>query len=193
MGRIFSVPGKRRSRTSDVFRLLAKQLTGETVTLRSLMERLGDRTFGALLVLVAAFNIIPFVSLISGMLVAALGFQMFLGKKRAWLPVKVLDWPLPADRVRSALLLFEPRIRSIERWVRPRWHFTEAPVVDRMNGLAIAILGVIVALPIPFANLAPALAIIVMGLGLLERDGMIQLLSLLFALASLGFVYWLVF
>ena len=193
MGRIFSVPGKRRSRTSDVFRLLAKQLTGETVTLRSLMERLGDRTFGALLVLVAAFNIIPFVSLISGMLVAALGFQMFLGKKRAWLPVKVLDWPLPADRVRSALLLFEPRIRSIERWVRPRWHFTEAPVVDRMNGLAIAILGVIVALPIPFANLAPALAIIVMGLGLLERDGMIQLLSLLFALASMGFVYWLVF
>ncbi|OUW17248.1 MAG: ABC transporter permease [Opitutales bacterium TMED158] len=193
MGRIFSVPGKRRSRTSDVFRLLAKQLTGETVTLRSLMERLGDRTFGALLVLVAAFNIIPFVSLISGMLVAALGFQMFLGKKRAWLPGKVLDWPLPADRVRSALLLFEPRIRSIERWVRPRWHFTEAPVVDRMNGLAIAILGVIVALPIPFANLAPALAIIVMGLGLLERDGMIQFLSLLFALASMGFVYWLVF
>lgn len=157
-----------------------------------LTERLGDRTFGILLILLAAFNVIPLVSMFSGLLASLLGIQMVLGMKRAWLPKAILNWQLPSRHVRNALLAFEPRIRTIEKYIRPRWQFSEAPIVDRINGLVIAILGIIIALPIPLTNLGPALVIVVMGLGLLERDGLVQFVALIFGLTVITLIYFLV-
>ena len=70
---LFTVPNKPRSRTSDVLLTLIESTNQPSVTLRNLTERLGDRTFGMLLVLAAIFSVIPFVSLISGLLIAILG------------------------------------------------------------------------------------------------------------------------
>lgn len=174
---LFTVPPEPRARTSDVILALAERAKLPDVTIRTLSERLGDRTFGMLLVLVAIFNVVPFVSALAGLLVVSLGLQMSFGMRRAWLPRWVLDHQLPAEKVRAALLVFEPKVRAIERYVRPRWQFTEAPIVDRMNGLVIALLGVIIALPVPFANMVPAIVVIVMGLGLMERDGVVQVFA----------------
>lgn len=186
---LFSVPTHPRNRTSDVFLLLVERTYEGKITLSNLTERFGDRTFGILLLLLAAFNVIPFVSLISGLLVSVLGFQMFFGMKRARLPKAILNWKLPPERVRKALLVFEPKIRSIEKFIRPRWQFAEAPVVDRINGLLIAILGLIIAFPIPFTNVGPALVIVIMSLGLLERDGLVQCVALVLGLVSIALVY----
>lgn len=191
--KLFSVPPHHRSRTSDVFLALVRQCQEGEVSLLTLTQRLGDRTFGILLILFAAFNVIPFVSLFSGLLASVLGMQMVLGMRQAWLPGFILHWQLPAKHVRSALLAFEPRIRAIERYIRPRWQFSEAPIVDRINGLIIAILGIIIALPIPFTNLGPALVIVVMGLGLLERDGLVQTLAVGFGITAITLIYFLVF
>ncbi len=163
------------------------------VTLRSLTDRLGDRTFGMLLVLIAIFNVIPFVAVIAGPLIAVLGVQMAMGMTHAWLPKVILDRQLPPDGVQTALAMFEPHVRSMERFVRPRWQFSEAPVVDRINGLIIVILGIVIAFPIPFTNLGLALVVIVMGLGLMERDGLIQLSAALTGLTGMGVVAYLVF
>lgn len=174
---LFAIPPQARSRTSDVFGELADRARQGNVSLRILTERLGDRTFGVLLVMLAAFNVIPLVSLFSGLLIASLGLQMALGIRQAKLPNRILDWPLPAERVADTLVVFEQKIRLLERYIRPRWQFSEAPVVDRMNGLLIALLGLITALPLPLTNLGPALVVVVMGLGLLERDGLVQCLA----------------
>lgn len=186
---IFTVPPEQRSRTSDVLLALAERAREENVTLRTMTDRLGDRTFGVMLIVIAAFNVIPFISMLAGPLVSVLGIQMFLGLTRTRLPAAVLDWELPPERVEAALLAMEPRVRSIERYIRPRWHFTEAPVVDRLNGLIIVILGLVIAIPVPFTNIAPALVVIVMGLGLLERDGLVQILALASGLATVALVY----
>lgn len=190
--RLFSVPAHHRHRTSDVFLSLAEQCNEEKITLSALTQRLGDRTFGILLILFAAFNVIPFVSLFSGLFASLLGLQMMIGRKQAWLPLTVLNWQMPSSHVRNALLVFAPKIRSIEKYIRPRWQFTEAPIVDRINGLVIAILGFIIALPIPLTNIGPALAIVVMGVGLMERDGLVQVLAILFGLLALTLIYFLV-
>ncbi len=187
-GELFAVPQQPRSRTSDVFRELAERAAQGDVTLRTLTERLGDRTFGVLLVMFAAFNIIPLVSLISGLLVALLGLQMALGKRQARLPRRILDWPLPGDKVSAALFAFEKKIIVLERYIRPRWQFSEAPIVDRINGLLIASLGLIIALPLPFTNIGPAIVIVVMGLGLLERDGLVQVIAFSIGLLAVGLI-----
>lgn len=154
------------------------------MTLRKLTERLGDRTFGMLLVLMAVFNLIPLVSVLAGFLVSLLGVQMLFGMKRARLPKVILDRQLSPEQVRKALQKIEPKLRHIEKYIRPRWLFSEAPIIDCINGLVITILGAIITLPIPFTNMVPALLVILMGVGLLERDGLVQI-----AAASLGLLF----
>ena len=187
--RLFSVPAEPRTRTSDVLLSLANQAKEPDLSLRTLIERLGDRTFGMLLVLLPILSAVPVVSIIAGALVAMLGLQMAAGMTRAWLPQAILDRPLPGETVRVALLAFEPKVRAAERIVRPRWHFTEAPIVDRINGLVITLLGIIIALPIPLANVVPAFVVIFMGIGLMERDGLVQLSAVVLALAATAAIY----
>ncbi len=186
---IFTVPPQQRSRTSDVLLAMADQAREGPITLRSMTDRLGDRTFGVMLVMISAFNVIPIISMVAGPLVSVLGIQMFLGMNRARLPAAILDRELPPERVEAALRAMEPRVRAIERYVRPRWHFTEAPVVDRLNGLIIAVLGLVIAIPLPFTNIGPALVVIVMGLGLLERDGLVQVIAAGFGVVTPVMIY----
>ncbi len=185
---LFVVPVQPRTKTSDVLVSLMALSQGRTVTLRALTERLGDRTFGMVLVLIAIFNVIPFISFVAGLLICVLGLQMAFGRPNAWLPAFILDRPLPGERVKATLQTFEPRVRAIERFLKPRLAFSEAPIVDRINGVIIAILGLISALPIPLVNFIPAFVVLVMGLGLLERDGLVQICAAtLGATAIVGF------
>ncbi|WP_426416180.1 exopolysaccharide biosynthesis protein [Aestuariirhabdus sp. LZHN29] len=188
---IFIAPEERRRRTSDVLVDLANRCSGKTITLRELMNGLGDRTYGVALIILAAFNIIPFVSTFSGLIVALIGTQLLFGFSRLYLPDRMLDHQLPAERVRSSLTVFSRKVITLEKFIRPRWHFTEAPIVDRFNGMMIMMLGVVIALPIPFANFGPAFVLIIMALGLLERDGVVQVLAAAFGFFIMGVIYTL--
>ena len=188
---IFIAPEERRRRTSDVLVDLANRCSEKTVTLRDLMNGLGDRTYGVALIILAAFNIIPFVSTFSGLLVASIGIQLLLGFSRLYLPDRMLDHPLPAERVRSSLTVFSQKVMTLEKFIQPRWHFTEAPIVDRFNGMVIMLLGIVIALPIPFANFGPAFVLVIMALGLLERDGVVQVLAVVFGFSLMGVIYTL--
>ena len=188
---IFIAPEERRRRTSDVLVDLANRCSGKTITLRELMNGLGDRTYGVALIILAAFNIIPFVSTFSGLIVAFIGTQLLFGFSRLYLPDRMLDHQLPAERVRSSLTVFSRKVITLEKFIRPRWHFTEAPIVDRFNGMMIMMLGVVIALPIPFANFGPAFVLIIMALGLLERDGVVQILAAAFGFFIMGVIYTL--
>jgi hypothetical protein len=186
---LFTVPSQPRSRTSDVILQLMAQAKQGNVTLGSLTERLGDRTFGMLLIILAVINLIPFISIIAGLLVLSLGLQMTLGFTKAKLPKFILDRQLPNTKVYAALNAFEPKIRHLEQYIRPRWLFTEAPIVDRLNGAVLMLLGIIISLPIPFTNIIPALIVILMGMGLLERDGLVQIVSAVLGLIAMWLIY----
>ena len=54
-------------------------------------------------------------------------------------------------------------------------------LVERLLGLVLLLLAILVALPIPFANQPPAVAQGLISLGLIERDGMVVLIGLLAA------------
>jgi hypothetical protein len=62
------------------------------------------------------------------------------------------------------------------------------PAAERVIGLICVILSILSALPIPFGHMVPALALVVIGLGLIEHDGVAILLG-----AALGLAGVLVF
>ncbi|EJI1278086.1 exopolysaccharide biosynthesis protein [Vibrio vulnificus] len=183
---LFAVPENQRSRTSDVIVELIKQAQSPGITLRNLTDRLGDRTFGMLLMLIALFNVLPLVSIIGGILIATLGLQMILGRRKAWLPSVILDRELPNEKVQAILRTFEPKVRKLEQYIYPRIQYMEAPVVDQVNGCIILLLGLLISLPFPFTNIAPAFVVMIMGLGLMERDGLLQIGSFLLGMLSIG-------
>ena len=53
------------------------------------------------------------------------------------------------------------------------------PIAERGVGVAMLILAIIIALPIQFGNTLPAIAIVLICLGLIEKDGLIIAVSAL--------------
>lgn len=78
--------------------------------------------------------------------------------------------------------------RRLERVLKPRLRFMLWPMIDVLIGLSLAFCGVFLALPlpIPFTNAVPAIAIILLLLGTIERDGVFVIAGQVIALAILA-------
>ena len=76
----------------------------------------------------------------------------------------------------------------LERGLRPRWPALTGPAAEPMLGAVIVILGIVLALPIPFGNQPPAFAITLIALGLLEHDGAFVAAGVVAALISVVIV-----
>jgi hypothetical protein len=91
------------------------------------------------------------------------------------------------QRFRRLVDRTEPLLLRLERWLRPRRSpLTEGPG-ERLIGIALIGLSVVLALPVPFGNTPIALSIIIIALGQLEGDGLALLLGVA---AGLGAALW---
>ena len=117
------------------------------------------------------FLFIPGSSAFTGVPLMVLAIQLLLGRSDVWLPRLIADRAIErasfARLVRAAL----PTVERIERLARPRWWPGSYQLAERIIGLCTFVLAGLLSLPIPFANAGPALAIVMLALGLSERDG----------------------
>ncbi len=161
-------------RLSQVLRDLAATTEGP-ITIATIRDALGDRSFAALLVFFALLNLLPLppgTTLILGIPLLLITGQMLAGYRTAWLPRAWLRRSIGADRFRAMVNRYTPKLERLERLIKPRrWPFTTAETSDRIIGLIGFVLSVAVTLPIPFGNWLPAFAVAVIGLSLSERDG----------------------
>jgi hypothetical protein len=103
--------------------------------------------------------------------------QMIVGAHRPWLPSFVLQRSVTMKDFRTMVEKAEPHLQRIERLLRPRLSAMSSTLVERLLGLVLLLLSIIVALPIPFANQPPAIAQGLIALGLIERDGVVVLIG----------------
>ena len=157
-----------------------------SVTLDELRAAAGDRSFGALLVLLAIPNmvagLIPGLSILLGLPLILVSLQLLVGAERPWLPRRLARLEIPRADLRRIVDRVQPFLQRLERALKPRLEFLMAPWAERLIGLACLVLSLFVFLPIPFANLLPATGVLLFGFSLLERDG-------LMALAAMGAVW----
>ena len=112
---------------------------------------------------------------------------MWRGQDWAVLPSRVAQLEISARAARWVLLLLAHIYRQAGRWSRERLcHLT---VLQRRTWVApkVALMGVVIFLPLPFGNVLPALAIVVLGVGITFRDGMAVLSAAGLALASVAY------
>jgi len=182
-------PG-RRLPLSAVLRQLAAEPGRERVSVQDLFAALGDRALAALLFVFAVPNVIPSppgLSTILGVPLLFLSTQLLLGRK-AWLPVLVARRSMARSDFEGLLSRVLPWLERAEKLLQPRLSAIALPPMEYFVGLVCLGLAVILVLPIPFGNIPPALAIALMALGILERDGVWVLAGLLVTFLSLTVV-----
>jgi hypothetical protein len=165
-------------RLSEILTALATPETG-SVSLADVSAAVGERSFGALLVLLALPNLIaavvPGLSILLGMPLMLLSVQLLLAADKPWLPRRLARLEIRRADLRRVVERIRPHLRRLEKALRPRLLLLTAPWAERLIGAACLALSILVFLPIPFANLLPAIGIVLFGLGILERDGLVTL------------------
>lgn len=164
----------------------------ENVTVDELIDRLEGRAIGLLLLILAlpmCIPNVPGISTIFGLLLVAPGVQMMLGGRKLWLPRRVRAWSFSREGLQRAIQVANPYLKRIERLIRPRLSFlTQAPF-SFLFGFQVLVMAFVLVLPIPFGNWPPAMTLAMMALALLQRDGILMLLSVPAAALSVGVAY----
>jgi hypothetical protein len=184
------------ARTSQILLALASQ-PGERLTVREIMAVLQDRAFALLIVLLGLPNCLPMpppIPLICGLLLALVAVQIVFGREAPWLPHQLMNRSMARTDVERAVGRAIPVFRRLERISRPRMTFLDTPIAMRLMGAVVLVLSLGLLFAPPFVGQIPlGLAVCLVGLGLVERDGFVVVGGLLIGsiglTLSLGFVY----
>ena len=176
---------------SAVLQTLIDNLKGATITLRELMEAIGEQG----LLLMCAIASLPFlipvsipgVSTVFGAAIVMISLAITLNRM-PWLPKRILDKQMETERLRPALQKGVGIVSKLDRYMRPRLPaFTTGAVMARVNGLAIMSAGILLMMPlgfVPFSNTLPGVAILLFSAGMIQRDGATVLGGYLFLILT---------
>lgn len=178
------------SRTSEMLREFAATRTSERVSIGEIVAALGDRGLGVLIAIFALPNVfpstVPFGNVLTGIPVILFAVQLMLGAERLILPGIIARRTISTAFLKSAAPRVAGLLAWFERLLKPRLHFMTTPRGERAIGILCMMLSVVSTLPIPFGHQLPALGIMLIGLGLIEGDGLAMLAGA--ALGAVGMV-----
>lgn len=153
---------------------------GGTVTLAWILTQLHERAFGLFLLILALPCCIPFLYGVPQIVALPLMFialQVLIGRPVPWLPQKLGARTVSAEALSNLARRSAPWLRKVEAVSKPRLAaLTRAPA-DRVVGLALVLFSASILVPLPGTNSVPGLAVVIVSMGLLQRDGILVILG----------------
>jgi len=169
--------------------ILAETIADEAVTLGELLDHLARRGFGLLMIALALPTLIPVLppgtAAAIGLLYVILAIQMLIGLEEPWLPARLRRYRLSGRAIAALRERGVPLLRRIERFSRPRLLSLDDRITARAVALVVLVLGIVLFFPLPFLNTVPALAVLLLGIGQLNRDAVFLLAGFLLAVGVL--------
>ncbi|MVA58799.1 exopolysaccharide biosynthesis protein [Agrobacterium vitis] len=159
---------------SQILFRIAEDETRARVSIGDIFEALGDRAFGALILIFALPNIVPTppgTSAITGAPLVFLAAQLMLGWQ-PWLPGWITKRSLARADFSAIVARIVPWLARGERLLKPRFGLLVKGPAENLLGIMAFILAIILALPIPLGNILPAIALSLFAFALLEKDGL---------------------
>lgn len=162
-------------RLSDELAMILREFEVETVTIREVITVLQGRAYDLLLLLLALPFLLPVpllgLSTPFGTVIAIIAARLMVGQS-PWLPARLLDTKIPP---KFFPLLFRGArriLRVFELMLKPRMLWLTTARLPQLHAFIIFVSAVLLLLPLPpGTNFPPALCIVIMAAGLLERDG----------------------
>lgn len=177
-------------RLSEILQTVAQESSAERITVGDLLVAMQGRAIGALLLVFAFPNILPTPPGLAGILglpLIYLSSQLMLGRL-PWLPPFISNRSITRETFVALVDRAVPWLARAERMLKQRLWVLTSPPAQRFIGAVCLILSLVLVLPIPFGNMLPSIAISILALGLLERDGLWIIAGLISSVISTAVV-----
>lgn len=162
------------------------KLPSDTISLAEILELMGrDGQLLFCVFLTVPFMVpvsIPGVSTVFGLAILLIGLGLMMDRN-PWLPARLLRRRFPSAKLRTALAAGLIWVTRLEKISRPRLlGLTHGANMLFVNGSMVIAGGVLLMMPfgfVPFSNTLPGLAVLLLAVGMLQRDGWCVLLGYL--------------
>jgi hypothetical protein len=190
--------GAAPKRTSAILSDFANGLTAPRVSVGEIVEALGDRGLGVLIAIFALPAAVPVPTFPGftaafGLPIAVFAVQLMLRWHRLVLPGAIARRTIATPAFRAIALKVAHVLSRIEKLLRPRFAAVTGPLAERFLGALCACVALAVAVPLPFGHNVAAFGLALIGLGLIERDGVAILLGVVAAIAGVALLALVVF
>ncbi|WP_417517560.1 exopolysaccharide biosynthesis protein [Minwuia sp.] len=178
---------------TDLLDQIDRQAEDGSTTIGAIMDALDSRSFAPLLLVPGLIALgptgaIPGMSIATGSIILLVSVQILFGRDNPWLPQKVLDFEVSADRLEKLVGYSRSPAGFLDRYLKKRLTvFTDGPG-GRLGALMCALMALTMyplAL-LPFGVSLPAGSVTAYAMGLATRDGVPVLLANLLGLGALG-------
>lgn len=155
------------------------------VQVSGIVDRLDERAFGLLILLLTLPCLVPGLpgAQIIAIGVFLLALQVVIGRREPWLPGWFMRAHVKKSWISAIAGFADKRLRWTEQVARPRLSFLTTGLGERLAALIMALAAVTVMLPI--TNTIPSIALTLLSLGLIQRDGLFTLAG---AAVALGWI-----
>ena len=174
-------------RISELLAEFRNALPPGRVSLADAMAALGDRTIGGILLVLSIPMVMPVplgVSVLFNLPVLLFTFQMMRSGGTVELPAWLLGRSLSSQAAAAMIDGILPRLRIIERMLRPRLPRLTSTGFERWLGIICFVMAAIAITPLPLIGWLPGFGLIIIALGLIEHDGLAVAVGLGFGVAS---------
>lgn len=162
--------------------------------LEELVEAVGERGFGAMILILSILALLPWPpggKAVFAVPIILMSLELAFQRDSIWLPRWALRTSISRPAYRAGVSRIMKTVRYVENLTRPRIPFLTGEVADTVTGLLCVLLALIMALPIPFGDALPGIALVFFALGMMQRDGVAILLGAL-ASAACGLYLFLI-
>lgn len=172
----------------------------ERVSLGMILETLGGRSFGpvllvaGLIILAPLIGDIPGVPTIMAIVVMLTAFQLLTRRECFWMPQWMLKRSVEKDKLCKGLRWLRPVARFLDRFTKPRL----MPITRDAGNNLIAIICILIAAVIPLMEMVPfsaniaGLSLTIFGLSLTARDGLLALIAIGFTFIASGLAIYFI-
>lgn len=173
----------------------------EDVTLDDVLDEVGHRSFGPLLLVAGLIMVSPVIGDIPGMptamgsIIFLTTSQVLLHQDHIWLPGWLLERSVSRDKLFKGLEWMEKPARYMDRWIQPRMQW----LVHNAGGHAMAVVCLLIAVTTPLMEVVPFVAngagaaVTAFGLAYVAEDGLLALIAFLITGLTAGLsIYYFV-
>lgn len=160
----------------DLVRLLRRLADdgGEAgLTLDEIRDRLDERAYGLLILILSIPCLVPGlygVPQAVGVIIILIAAQLLIGREEPWLPRRILKLRAKGAWLKAMADFAETRLGWIDRFSRPRLLVFATGAGER--AAAVFMILATLTIVLPMTNTIPSIALALLSVGLIQRDGL---------------------
>lgn len=177
--------------TSDFLAIVVVENKKEAMTVGEIKDALHERGFGILMAIAALPICLPvpvppgYTTLFSIPLFI-FSVQMVLGMRSPWLPIWITKKSVQRTHLEKIVTKANPWLKKLENRMQPRMTYIGVHTWERIIGIFSFVFTLSISLPLPLTNFPPGCGILIMSLGLLNRDGVTILIGMMIGTIGIG-------